>query len=70
MEAKDIHKFVLSENNRQLTGKLPLPDLSEPKIFMSKSLINFKKKNKGKKLHGKVSPLNQKLDFITEQVNL
>lgn len=70
MEAKDIHKFILSDNNRQLIGKLQLPDLNESKKSITKSLVNFKKKDNSKKLRGKVSPLHQKLDFITKQVNL
>ena len=73
-EVKDIHKLSLSNNNNQIKGEKQLADLSESVKFMSDKFDQFEKRRQEQKkvieeLRGEVSPLNEKLNAIAEQVN-
>ena len=73
-KVKDIHKLSLSNNNSQIKGEKQLADLSESVKFMSDKFDQFEKRRQEQKkvieeLRGEVSPLNEKLNAIAEQLN-
>ena len=73
-EVKDIHKSAPSNSDNQIKGEKQLADLSESVKFMSDKFDQFEKRRQEQKkvieeLRGEVSPLNEKLNAIAEQLN-